>query len=176
MLLAEAPDVFDWVEFGRISRQGFQVDLISQAGDKFAHQPTSMNGQSVPDDQQLGADVPLEVFQELDYLRSLDAAREEPEVKVPDGNPRHGRKALPIERVLQHWRLASGSPGANAMRPLAQTALVYKDYGALLSEGFFFISGQRTLFQRRIAGSSRCVARPVGRWQLQPNERRIRHT
>ena len=62
------------------------------------------------------------------------------------------------------------------MRSFAQTALVHKYYDSTLLERFFFISGQRTRFQRWIAGSSRWVARPTGRWQLQPKERKIRQT
>jgi hypothetical protein len=87
--------------------------------------------------------------------------------------------AVPTESLARNivsLCLASGSPGTNAVRSLAQTTLVHKYYGALLPQGFFLSSGQRTRFQRRIAGSSRCVARPVGRWQLQPKERSIRHT
>ncbi len=41
------------------------------------------------------------------------------------------------------------------MRSLAQPALVHEDYGSLLLEGFFLMSGQRTRFHRWIAGSSR---------------------
>jgi hypothetical protein len=58
----------------------------------------------------------------------------------------------------------------------AQSAFVDKDDGSALLAGFFFMAGHRTSFQRWIAGSSRWVARPVGRWQLQPSERRMRQT
>jgi len=176
MLLTVAPDIFDRIEFRRVSRQKLQFDPPALVGDKFAHQTTPMDRQPIPDDRQPARDVPLQVLQELNYLRRLDAAREKAEVKVPDGNAGHGREALPVERVLQHWRLAARRPSAHAMRPFAQAALVDKHYDPLLLEGFFFISGQRTRFQRWIAASSRCVARPTGRWQLQPSERRIRHT
>ena len=37
----------------------------------------------------------------------------------------------------------------------------------------FFIADQRDSFQRWMAKSCRLVARPVGRWQLRPNGRRI---
>jgi|SRR5437879_13827019 len=116
------------------------------------------------------------MLQKLDDLRRLDAAREKAKIEVPDRNARDRREALPIERILQDWSLAARRPSPNPMRPFAQTAFVHKHYGALLAEGFFFSSGQRTRFQRRIAGSSRWVARPTGRWQLQPKERKIRQT
>jgi hypothetical protein len=96
-----------------------------------------MDRQSIPNDKQLGANVPLEVFQEFDYLRSFDAPRKQPEVEAPDGNSCHSRKAFPVERVLRYRGLASESPGPNAVRSLAQTTLVHKYYGALLPQGFF---------------------------------------
>src|SRR5207248_696668 len=46
--------------------------------------------------------------------------------------------------------------------------------GAPLFPGFFLISGQRFCFHSRIFSSSRSSARPTGRWQLQPNCRRMR--
>lgn len=67
-------------------------------------------------------------------------------------------------------------PGARPVGPFAQATLVHKHYGATLEAGLFFIAGHRAAFFRWAAGSSRCVARPVGRWQRQPSERRIRHT
>lgn len=176
MLLAVTPDIFHRVEFWSVSGKILQVDLTIQAGHKVTYCPATMHRQPIPNDQQLGANMSLEMFQELDQLRRFDASGKQSEIEAPDGNSGDGRKALPIERVLQHRSFATRSPGAHAVRPLAQAALVHKDYGAPLSLGFFFSSGQRTRFQRRIAGSSRCVALPVGRWQLQPKERRIRHT
>ena len=176
MLFAVAPDVFHGVKLRCVSGQVFQMDVPTLSGYKRAHQATTVDRQPVPNNQQLGTNVPLEVFQELDDLRGLDGPGEKAEVEIPEGNPRHGRKTLPVERVLQDRRLATRSPSADPVRALAQTAFVHKHYGALFAEGLFFNSGQRTRFQRRIAGSSRWIARPVGRWQLQPKERKIRHT
>jgi len=176
MLLAVTPDVFDRIEFRCIGGQKLQFDLTTLSGDKLPHQTTAMNWKPIPDDRQFAADMPLKMLQELDDLRSFDAAGEEPEVEIPDRNARHGRKALPVKRVLKHGCLAAWRPGSHPVRPFAQAALVHKDYGALLLEGFFFISGQRTRFQRRIAGSSRWVALPTGRWQLQLSDRRIFQT
>jgi hypothetical protein len=62
------------------------------------------------------------------------------------------------------------------MRPLAQPTFVDEDDGAPLAERFFLSRGQRTRFQYRMASSSRSIARPVGRWQLQPSWRKMRQT
>ena len=176
MLLAIAPDVFDRIEFRRIGGQALQLDAAALLSDVFLYQSAAVRGQTIPDNRQSAANVLLEVFQKLDHLRGLNAAGEEPEVEIPNGDAGDGRKALPVEGILQHRGLAAWSPGSDPMRPLAQSAFVHKNYGSALLERFFFISGQRTRFHCRIAGSSRCVARPTGRWQLQPRERKIRQT
>jgi hypothetical protein len=59
------------------------------------------------------------------------------------------------------------------VRPLAQTALVYKDDGAPLALGFLLSRGHSLFFQAAMASSLRSRARPVGRWGLNPN-RKIR--
>src|ERR1051325_9814166 len=176
MLFAVTPDVFHRIEFRGIGGKVIQVDLPAQPSHILTDGPTAVRWQSIPNDQQLGANMPLEVLQELNQLRCFDASGKQPEIKAPNGDSSDGRKALPIKGVLQDGSFPTRSPGANAVRPLAQAALVHKHYRALLLLGFFFSSGQRTRFQRRIAGSSRWVARPVGRWQLQPKDRRIRQT
>src|ERR1700719_3412231 len=117
-----------------------------------------------------------QMAEELDHLRTFDDAWKEPKVKVPPRNPCHRRQSFPVEVVLQHRGLASRRPGAAAMGPLAEPALVDENYDPALLLGLFFNSGQRSFFHRSIAFSSRSRARPAGRWQLQPSCRRIFHT
>src|SRR5690242_2001528 len=176
MLFAVTPDIFYRIEFRSISRQILQMDLTTQASNKFPHQTTAMSRQSIPYDQQFRTDVPLQMLQKLDHLRAFDASRKEPEIEAPDSNSGDRRKAFPVKGILQHGSFAARSPSANPVGAFAQTALIHKHYSAPLLLGFFFNSGQRTCFQRRMATSSRWMARPVGRWQLQPRERKIRHT
>src|SRR5258708_7358869 len=90
MLLAIAPDVFHWVKFRRIRRQELQFNRPTLRGDKLSHQPTAMNGQTVPNESQSTADVTLQMFQKLDDLRRLDATGKKPKVKIPEGNARDG--------------------------------------------------------------------------------------
>jgi uncharacterized membrane protein len=77
---------------------------------------------------------------------------------------------------MQHRGLAPGRPGAHAVRPFTDAALVYEDDGAALSGAVFFNAGQRLVFQRRIAASSRWMARPLGRWQEKFRLLSSRHT
>jgi hypothetical protein len=176
MLLAISPDVFDRIKFRGIGWQTLQMDAAVLLIDVFPDQSAAVRWQTIPDDREQAADVLLEMFEKLDHLRRFDAAGEKSEVKIPNGDACDGRKTVPVEGILQHGRLTSRSPGSDPMRPLAQSAFVHKNYRSALLEGFFLISGQRTRFHRNIAGSSRCVARPTGRWQLQPSERKIRQT
>ena len=176
VLLGVAPDVFDRIEFGRVGWQVFQMDLSVCARHEVAHRSAAMNGQAVPDNQQPSADVPLQVLQKLDDLWRFDAAGKKPEVKIPDCQRGHRRKAFPVEGVLQHRRLAARRPGAHAVRSFRKAALVHKRDDSPLGQRFFFISGQRERFHFLMAASSRWTARPVGRWQLQPKPRKIRHT
>jgi len=176
VLFAISPDIFDRIQFRRIGWQTLQMDVTVLLRNIIPDQAAAVRGQTVPDDRKPPANVLLEVLEKLDHLRGLDAAGEEPKVEIPNGDACDGRKTVPVEGILQHRSLAPWSPGSDPMGSLAQAAFVHKHYGPALLERFFFISGQRTRFHCRIAGSSRCVARPTGRWQLQPKARKIRQT
>ena len=78
-----------------------------------------------------------QMFEELNHLRTFDGAGKEPKVKVPPRYPCHRRQRLPIEVVLQHGRLSARRPGAAAMGPLAEPALVDEDDGPALCLAFF---------------------------------------
>src|ERR1700722_10536506 len=78
-----------------------------------------------------------QMAEELDHLRTFDGAWKEPKVKVPPRNPCHRRQSFPVEVVLQHRGLASRRPGAAAMGPLAEPALVDENYDPALLFGLF---------------------------------------
>src|SRR6202162_2136637 len=122
-----------------------------------------MTGQAVPNDQQLIRQMTHQMSEELDHLRALDGAGKEPKVKVPPRHPCHCRQSFPVEVVLQHRGVSPRRPGAAAMWPFAEPALVDKNYDSGLIFGLFFNSGQRSFFQRWMAFSSRSRAGPVGR-------------
>jgi len=176
MLLAVSPDVFDRIEFRGVGGQALQVDAAVLLGDVVPNQPAAVRRQTIPDDGEQAADVLLEMFEKFDDLRGLDAAGEKSEIEIPNGDACYGRKTVPVEGILQHWSLTTRRPGSDPMRPLAQSAFIHKDEGAALLECFFLIFGQISRFHCKMAGSSRWVARPTGRWQLQPRARKIRQT
>src|SRR5881409_3067938 len=137
MLFAIAPDVFDRIEFGRVSRQILQLDPAPLPAHKLPDQPTAMDRQPIPNHRELASDVSLEVAQELDHLRGFDTSGKESKIKIPDRDTRHRRKTFPIERVLQDWSLAAWRPGPHSVGPFAQAAFVHKHYRPALLEGFF---------------------------------------
>ena len=175
MVLQMTEDVLARIQFGRIRGKIFQLNTTVLALDKEFHQRTAMRRQSIPDHQQWSRNVSQEVTQKFDQLWSPDRPFEQTKVKVPPADSGDQRQYLPIEVVLQHRRLSFRRPSAAAVWPLAQSTFVDKDDRPPFDFGFFFSSGHRPLFQRRIAGSSRSKALPVGRWQLHPRSCRIRH-
>jgi hypothetical protein len=111
------------------------------------------------------------VRKEVEYLRRADCPGIQPKVELPPGNAGNHGELFPIEVKLQLWRFAAGCPCPTDMGAFRDPAFVDKDYGSVLSEGFFLSAGHLYRFHRRIASSSRSMALPDGRWQLHPRLR-----
>jgi hypothetical protein len=168
-MLQVTPNEFRRVQFGRVGGQVIQVDSLTQRPDELPHGATAVNAGTVPDNQQPPRQMTQQMTQKLDHLGAANPAVEELKVEIAHCQTSHHRERFPIEVVLKHRRAAPGSPGADAVRLLAQAALVDENDQPPFAERFFLMSGQRSRFQRRIACSSRSSARPTGRWQLQPS-------
>lgn len=171
-----SPHIFDGIEFGRIGWQPLDLNASLGGGDEVFDQPAAMNGGAIPEDQDFAGNMPLEMFEELNDLKTFDAAVMDLKKEPPQGQAADDRKAFPIERLLKHWGLSSRSPGACAGRTGAQPAFIDKGYGSALPTRLFFNAGQTSRFQRAIALSSRSMARRSGRWQLNPLAPSKRHT
>src|ERR1700740_255438 len=113
-----------------------------------------MSPRAVPNYQQLAIEMMQQMPEELHDLGAANRAREQPEIKVPPRDTRHGRQSFPMEVILQHRSLAPRCPSSATMRPLAQSAFVDEDDHKPLFLGFFFISGQRLRFHWAMAFSS----------------------
>lgn len=132
-----SPHVFHWIELRCIGRQTLDFNVPAGTGDVISDQLAPMNGGSIPEDQQLARDVPLQVFEKLHHLRSFDAAGMNLEEKAQEHQPADDGKTLPIEGFLKQWRLAARRPGAHAGRSCAQAAFIDKDNQAALPLRFF---------------------------------------
>src|ERR1700678_1248926 len=176
MMLQVAPHAFDRIHLWGIGRQELQSYPTALSFDVFAHKSRAMRHQSVPDDQQLLADRLMQHLEELNDLRSANAAVVEAKVKPPERHARDHRHLLPTEAILQYRCLAFRGPGTYATRSLGQSRFVDEDDHSTLSRRDFFSSGHLLAFQVRIAFSSRSRARPAGRCTLQPRAPNRRHT
>src|SRR6516162_7109268 len=81
-----------------------------------------------------------------------------------------------VKLVLQHRRLPLGCPTPHTMRSLRDAGLVYENDDPALSGSLFLSAGQRLVFHCWIAASSRCMARPLGRWLEKPSRLSNRQT
>lgn len=157
-------------------REGTPVPPLFLLAHEGLRSPATMRRKAVPDYQQLSRDIVQQMAEKHHLLRAADGPGIQMEVEVPLGHPGHGRQQHPVEVILQPRRLAFRRPALTAMRLLAQSSLVHKDDGLPLLLGFYLSSGQRCVFQRRMAASSRSSARPAGHRQLQPRRRSRRQT
>ena len=170
------PHVFDGIEFERIGGQPLDLEAPLGGGNEVFDQKAAMDGRAIPENQDFSGNLLLEVFQELNDLKTFDAAGMDLKQKPPQGQSADERKAFPVERLLQNRRLPSRGPGACARWSGAQPAFVNQDKGLALPARLFFNAGQTARFQRAIACSSRSMARRSGRWQLNPLAPSNRHT
>src|SRR6185312_14741830 len=176
VMLEVPPDVFGGVELRGIRRQRFDLHRTLERFEVLAHERAAMDRGTVPDNQQPLSYLLTQRVQELDDLRPFDGAGKEPEVEASEGNARDNRELMPIEVILQDRGLPFGRPGLHPRGPLAQSRLVDEDDDSALSCGVFFRAGQRSRFQRAMAGSLRSSARELGRWEENPSAVSIRPT
>lgn len=168
MTFPEAPDVFRGIEFRGIRREGGQNHPAILPGHQVSNAATSVNRQSIPNDQQMAVNLAAQMAEKIHNLRSFDGPRIQAEIELPPRDAGDGRKILPVEVERQLWRLSTGSPCTTDVGTFRKPAFVYEDDGPPLPEGFFLRAGQVYRFQRRMASSSRSRAFRAGRWQLHP--------
>lgn len=163
MLLELRPNVLRRVQFRSIGGQVVDLHLPSQGLDVVVDQSTAMAGQPVPDQQYRPVDLFPEVLEEIENFLFAHRSFIQTKVELPQRNAGGDGQVVPVELVLQDGRNAPLGPGADSVRPLAETALVYEDDDWALFLGFFLSTGQIFSFQSRMANSLRSRARPTGR-------------
>ena len=124
MVLPIPPYVLHGIELGGISRQVLQMNRALVLGHKLLNQAATVGFGVIPNHQQLLLDVALETGEKLNYLGTSNTARMQLKVKIPPGDSSHGRKLLPVKRILQHRGLSFRRPGPTTVRSLAQPALI----------------------------------------------------
>lgn len=178
-----APQQLDGVEIGGITGEpldGQPRALATQVGD---HRPALVSGQAIPDENEaVAAEMALEGLQERDEVLAVVAAgsrleEEAPTLAVPSKGQGHAdRQLAPVVGMDQDRRLATRCPGAPDRWSLGDAAFVLEDEPRPLASGVFFTAGQRVETHCRTAASFRSFACLAGRWSVQSNARRRRHT
>src|SRR6202163_4316895 len=101
VLLQVPPDILGWIQFRRVSGKKFQPQASSLLTHELPHRAAAMGRQAVPDNQQLARNMPKQVREKLDDLRTANGPGKQPEIKIPKGDSGHHGKSLPCEVVLQ---------------------------------------------------------------------------
>jgi len=139
MRLEMPPHVFDRIEFGRIGGQPLDLEAPLGGGNEVFDQKAAMDRRAIPENQDFSGNLLLEMFQELNDLKTFDAAGVDLKQKPPQGQSADERKAFPVERLLQNRRLPSRGPGACARWSGAQPAFVNQDKGLALPARLFLM-------------------------------------
>ena len=169
---------FNSTRFRSVGRQLLQVDsLPSWAGQEGFDRLAAVDGVAIPDEQQPHRDVGGQVLEEAGRILAPEGtvlhSSGQPAL---GGNAANPREMVPAEGRPEPRSPALGRIGLDDQRQQVAAGLVYEDDGPAFLLGLFFKAGQRSSFQRRIASSSRWLARLRGFWRLQSYCLRIRPT
>jgi hypothetical protein len=176
--LEVVPDALIRIDVRRVARQGFEMDALRTAcGQELPDEVATMDGGAIPNHEQFALDVPQEMFEETDNVLAIERPiLHQEQQPLIWGDTADGRKMIACQRDAQHRRLSTRGVGTHDPGQQVEAGLIYPDNGAVFLSGFFLIAGQRSAYQAAIAASSRCVARRIGFWGVQPTSRSSRLT
>jgi hypothetical protein len=147
MLLQVAPEVFNRIEFGSVSRQTLNPEPAPALTQEFLDRCGAMNSCAVPDDQQLAGQMPQPVAKKSCDLETANGPVVELEVETPESQTADERALVPIKGLLQDRGLSARCPSPHAMRAGAQAAFVDEDDRATFPACFFLMAGHGRSFQ-----------------------------
>src|ERR671915_1052347 len=172
------PDPLIRVQLGGIGGQLLQMDpLPSWAGQEGFDLLAAVDGAAIPDDQQPHRDMGGQLLQEPRRIYTPEGPVLHSGVQPTMGsNAADYREMVPAEGCPEHWSLAPRGIGLDHQGQQVAATLVYEDDGPAFLPGLFFRAGQRSSLQRRMAASSRWLARLSGFCRLHPCSLRMRPT
>src|SRR5882757_277621 len=145
--LGVVPNMFGWIEFGRVGRQPFGPQpsrvLFVEQTDRFA-----MHSPAIQDDDQRTAQLPIQVAQKTAHVLGLDVVIEELEVQVQsqgpgsDGQGSDYAPAVVAVPAVQHGRLAPWRPRATHQRLQHQARFVEKHQASFSFEPLFLVAAR----------------------------------
>lgn len=176
----QIPDPFLRVEVRCIARQALQMHPLGRAArQEVLDRLPAVNWCPVPDHQELARhfaqEESQEESQEADNILPMIAVllHLKHQRALRGNRPDHGKMVMG-QRHLEDWGVSYRGLGANRHRQQIEARLVYKDDGASFLISLFLSVGQRSVFQRVIAASSRWLARTTGFCTLCPHARNNR--
>ncbi len=173
-LLGQLPDTLVGVELRRIGREALQVQPRG-AGAQLPHELASMGMSAVPEDDDVPADLPEQLSQEVAGLELSDVLRVELKVQVEalaagrHRDPRDDREPFASVDVVHRGRLAHGSPGGGDRGGQLEARFVGEDEVGTHPRGVFFTRGHSSRIKRRISALLRSSASFCGFWWLHPS-------
>lgn len=175
-------EVFHGIQLRSIRWKEFGYEPSFVPVKEIGNDTASMGREPVPHENHPAADVTpdgeKETFDGLFVYTARIEGKEQTAVVavVCGGDGADGGEAFPVEWFYDNGRLPARPPCAANAGALGITAFVEEEEGGVQTAGFFLIRGQSSLFHRAISASSRSFALVVGRWQLHPIRRSMRHT
>ena len=181
--LQMSPEVLDRVEFGRIGRKVVGVEFIA-GFDECLHGPRAVPRQAIPYELDGAGQCAEQVAQKTGEVPGKDVlvgieSKDKPDVIAfgRDAQRGDGRDFLMGSRALvEHRRLAPGTPRAANQRRHQESAFVYEGQPRAPLPGFFLMRGHSCRIHPAIASSSRSAARRCGFCGLHPKAWSTRQT
>ena len=173
LLLCEPPDAFVGVELRGVGGQSDEVELLGSAAE-LPDEASAVRGATIPEDDDVAAEMPEQVAQEITGLQLADVVVVKLEEKVQAPAPGGDRDArdrrdpvAPIELVQQR-RLPHRSPRLGDGRGQEEPRFIGEDEVGAQPRGVFLTRGQSSRKNLPMLFSSLSRARLLGFWWLQP--------
>ncbi len=175
------PDTFGRVQFGRIGREEVRVE-IRVSGEKGLHPTRLVWTKAVPEQDDGSGHMVVQLVQEMcDPSCVYVGVGVEPEAETDAIGLRRYRDrsderdlGMGPGALTQDRRAALRRPRAPDEGRHQHAGFVKENQMRLQAVEFFLMRGHSILIHRRMASSSRSMARLSGRWALQPSERKRR--
>ena len=173
-LLGQLPHALVRIELRRIGREALQVKPRG-AGAQLTDELAAMGIAAVPQDDDVPADLPEQLSQEVAGLQLSDVLRVELKVQVEalaagrHRDPRDDGEPVAAIDVMHRGRLAHGGPGGGDRRGQLEARFVGEDEVGTQPFGVFFTRGQSSRIKRRMSALLRSSACFCGFWWLHPS-------
>jgi hypothetical protein len=172
-LFGELPDAFVGVELRGVGGQSDEVEPLGSAAE-LPNEESAVRSATVPEDEDVAAEMPEQVAQEVTGLQLADVVvvKLEEKIQAPapggDGDARDRRDPVAPIEVVHPRRLCHGSPRLGDGRGQEEPRFIGEDEVGAQPGDVFFTRGQSSRKNLPMLFSSLSRARLLGFWWLQP--------